>query len=82
MKTAGSEALAAHVSKHGQMTELAKELGVLPNVVSRWASGQRTPRMPMLVRFEELFGIPVRAWGEAPEQTEPSRATGTDGGAA
>lgn len=82
MKTAGSEALAAKVAKHGEMTKLADELGVLPNMVSRWASGDRTPRMPMLARLEKELEIPVRAWGEppgwTPELHESPSSTGTD----
>lgn len=72
MKTAGSVALSHAVAGHGDMTKLAARLGVLPNMVSRWASGERTPRMAMLIRLERELAIAVRSWGE-PAPAEPSK---------
>lgn len=37
----------------------ANRLGVLPSVVSRWESGQRTPEMGTLTRLADLYDIGV-----------------------
>jgi transcriptional regulator with XRE-family HTH domain len=81
MRTIGSEALAAKLAKHGDMTKFAEKLGVLPNIVSRWASGQRVPRMPMLIRLRDEAQIPVEAWGipAAEPASDPPAPTGTGG---
>lgn len=74
MRTIGSEALAAKLAKHGDMTKFADKFGVLPNIVSRWASGQRTPRMATLVRLKEELGIPVESWGVPAAEPESKGA--------
>lgn len=54
-------------------TELAKQLGVSPQAVSGWVVGRAKPTAELMVRIEDLLGIPMRSWTE--EELERS---GTD----
>jgi transcriptional regulator with XRE-family HTH domain len=45
-------------------SKLAEELGVSPQAVSGWVVGKSKPAPEQMVRIEDLFGIPMRAWTE------------------
>lgn len=87
--SAGSRALDAALNEHGSRKDLAEKLGRGQELVSRWASGWRTPVPPDRKRLEAEFGIPWDAWDDfAPEEApadaaptfqHPPSATGTDG---
>jgi transcriptional regulator with XRE-family HTH domain len=61
------EALAARDPQWTQ-TELAQALGVSQAAISGWFRGRCRPEPTTMLRLEETYGIPVRAWLEpAPE---------------
>lgn len=45
-------------------SDLARKLGVTPQSVSGWIRGKATPSPDLLVKLEDLLGIPMRAWTE------------------
>lgn len=40
-------------------TALANALGISPSMVTRYISGERTPRLALAVRISDLTGVPV-----------------------
>ncbi len=40
-------------------TDFAELLGISPSAVSRYVSGERTPRLHLAVRISKLTGVPV-----------------------
>lgn len=58
--------------------DLAEKLGVSQQTVSAWVKGVANPTADRMRRLEDEFGIPMRAWTEAPA-AEPTdeKAAGT-----
>lgn len=50
--------------QHLTQTDLAKEFEVTQQAVSGWLTGRCPPASRVMVRLEELFGIPVSWWFE------------------
>lgn len=48
-------------SKHDQRT-LAGLLGISDGYLSQILSGARRPKLELLIRIEELTGVPVSSW--------------------
>lgn len=73
MRTKASDELAKKLTEHGAMSRLAERLGVNPSMVSRWASGERSPRMTTLALIERETGISPGHW-VIPADDEPDTA--------
>lgn len=53
---------------------VAGEIGITPEAVSMLETGQRKPSYDVLVKLEDLFGLPHRQlFGEAPPEHEEGR---------
>jgi transcriptional regulator with XRE-family HTH domain len=75
-KTAAQQKLRDLVSPKHTQAELAEKLGVSQQTVSAWVNGVANPTADRMRRLEDEFGIPMRAWTEAPpvEQADPKDA--------
>lgn len=55
---------------------VAGEIGITPEAVSMLETGQRKPSYDVLVKLEDLFGLPHRQlFGEATPEREEGRET-------
>lgn len=63
---------------HGAYGRLAKEMGVGPDVISRWLNGGFKPMTRQRIRLQELHGVDLIAWDEPPVLTgqNPIEAAG------
>lgn len=58
--------------------QLAKQLDRTNSAVSQWESGRTVPRMPMIHKMADLFGVTVaELMGEDAAEPVPFRASGT-----
>lgn len=55
--------------------ELADRLGVRPQAVAAWLSGDYKPKLAVMLELEKLTGIPLTEWTE-PEDSDPKEHTG------
>lgn len=65
MISKASRTFAELCKPHGRMQEVARELGAQQSLVSRWASGDRTPSAPWRVKIKARYGIDFPDWDEA-----------------
>lgn len=78
--TRGAEQLRRHLGVHGAQKKFVEEFNNgLPSeqqvdrpMVSRWVTGKRPPSTVHMARIEDLTGIAMRAWAEAPEEKAAS----------
>ena len=75
-KTTASERLTKYASRRGMTQEkLASILGVTQETISRWMSGNSTPRLEMAVRIQDLTKrVRPRDWFDVIGQ-EPKSAS-------
>ena len=67
--------------------EIARAVGVSPQAVGKWVSGDAVPEEPKRVQLQRLFGIPADEWlvslepaDEGAGESETAARTGTDAG--
>lgn len=73
-KTRGQKQLRDLVSPRLTQAELAEKLGVSQQAISAWVNGVANPTADRMRQLEDEFGIPMRAWTEAPTEPEPEKA--------
>lgn len=54
------------IAEHTTQQAFAAELGVTAGYLSQVLSGDRTPRLPILARIEDLTAIGIRSWLPSP----------------
>ena len=67
----GAAELTKQLAKRGDQLNLARKLGTSAGVVSRWASGERTPTARFRVALATILLIPLDAW-ELPVPEQPT----------
>jgi transcriptional regulator with XRE-family HTH domain len=78
MRTKASDALGTAVKPKLSQVELAKQLGVTKQAVQGYLNGDFQPSPDLMAKIEDLLGIPMRAWTEAPESAnEAEKPTGS-----
>jgi transcriptional regulator with XRE-family HTH domain len=78
MRSVAMEELAAATSpRRMSQSELAGELGMTPQVVSKWVNGLSRPDAVAREKIERLLGIPAADWDrEARASQAPTKKTG------
>lgn len=64
----GAEMLRACISPKFSQAEIASKLNVTKQAVYAWVNGLSQPTPAKLAELEDVTGIPMRAWTEAPEE--------------
>lgn len=63
----GPTLLAAYLKKHSlSQREAELRVGAASGMICRWLSGQRIPSLRFAILLERAFGVPLRAWRDAP----------------
>lgn len=77
LRTVAMEELAAATSpRRMSQSELAGELGMTPQVVSKWVNGLSRPDDEARAKIERLLGIPAADWDrEVPAPQAPPKKT-------
>ncbi len=64
----GAKRLRAELSDRKQsITDAAKALGTDDSVVCRWLYGDRLPSIRFARVVEQVYGVPMAAWSDAPK---------------
>jgi ribosome-binding protein aMBF1 (putative translation factor) len=65
--------LAALEARGWSQSDLSRELGVAPAIVSRWATADRVPALANALELQKLLGIDPALWqDEVPPDAEPA----------
>lgn len=71
----GAQAAKKALEKHGAKAQVARELDVRLDRVSRIVGGERLPNPKERAYFEDKYGIGWRLWDEVVEGEEPAPAS-------
>jgi transcriptional regulator with XRE-family HTH domain len=63
-ETQGAAKLREVLKPSLNQSDLARELGVTRQAVYNWMQGIARPSLESMTRLEDLYGIPIRSWGE------------------